>query len=76
VYPCCWVGAEMVEQPLDVQTPIHTVRNRLIKNTKQHFKKFTELNLNSTPIQNILSSNSWNVLSTSTPWTCVKNCKS
>jgi MoaA/NifB/PqqE/SkfB family radical SAM enzyme len=76
VYPCCWVGSDMIEQPLEVAMPIHDLRNKMVKNSKHHFKKFNELNLNSVSINSILSSNSWDLMSDGTPWACVKNCKS
>ena len=75
VYPCCWVGSDMIEQPIEVVMPIHDLRNNLVENSKYHFKKFNKLNLNSMSIRDILLSDSWNVLSTNTPWACVKNCK-
>jgi MoaA/NifB/PqqE/SkfB family radical SAM enzyme len=75
VYPCCWVGSDMIEQPLEVAMPIHDLRNKMVKNSKHHFKKFNELNLNSVSINSILSSDSWDLMSGGTPWACVKNCK-
>jgi MoaA/NifB/PqqE/SkfB family radical SAM enzyme len=75
VYPCCWVGSDMIEQPLEVAMPIHDLRNKMVKNSKHHFKKFNELNLNSVSINSILSSDSWDLMSDGTPWACVKNCK-
>lgn len=75
VYPCCWVGIDMVEQPLEVALPIHSLRNALVENTKFHFDKFNDLNLNNVPIDRILVSDAWAVLTENKPWTCVKNCK-
>jgi len=75
IYPCCWVGSDMIEQAIEVAMPIHDLRNKLVENSKHHFKKFNELNLNSVSINSILSSNSWDLMSDGTPWACVKNCK-
>jgi MoaA/NifB/PqqE/SkfB family radical SAM enzyme len=77
VYPCCWVGCDMVEELLDVTMPIHDLRNKMVKNTNLHFGVFSRLNLNLMHIDEILNSSSWNVVyeSATPPWTCVKNCK-
>lgn len=77
VYPCCWVGFDMVEEPLDVTMPIHDLRNKMVKNTNLHFGIFNKLNLNLMHIDEIFNSSSWNVVyeSATPPWTCVKNCK-
>ena len=75
VYPCCWVGMDMVEQPLEVNLPIHSLRNALVEDTKFHFDKFSDLNLNKKSIENILVSDTWNELTANKPWVCVKNCK-
>lgn len=77
VYPCCWVGSDMVEQMLDVTMPIHHLRNQMVNNTKLHFQKFDNLNLNSIPIEQILSNNSWSMFANlnNKPWACTKNCK-
>jgi MoaA/NifB/PqqE/SkfB family radical SAM enzyme len=76
VYPCCWIGSDMIEQPLAVSLPIHDLRNKFVENTKSTFKNFNDLNLNLTTITEILNSDAWNVLnSNEKPWTCSKNCK-
>jgi len=75
VYPCCWVGSDMIEEPLKVAMPIHDLRNKMVENTKHHFKNFNELNLNKKSIDEIFLSDSWNQFTINTPWTCVKNCK-
>jgi MoaA/NifB/PqqE/SkfB family radical SAM enzyme len=76
VYPCCWIGSDMIEQPLAVALPIHDLRNKFVENTKSTFKNFNDLNLNLTTITEILNSDAWNVLnSNEKPWTCSKNCK-
>lgn len=77
VYPCCWVGSDMVEQPLDVTMSIHDLRNQMVKNTKHHFQKFDNFNLHSVSIEHILSNKSWSMFDDldNKPWTCAKNCK-
>lgn len=77
VYPCCWVGFDMVEEPLDVTMSLHDLRNQMVKNTKLHFQKFDKFSLNAVPIEQILSNNSWSMFNGvgNMPWTCAKNCK-
>jgi MoaA/NifB/PqqE/SkfB family radical SAM enzyme len=75
VYPCCWVGSDMIEEPLAVSMPIHDLRNKMVENTKMHFNQYNELTLNNFSISEILSNNAWSVLYNEKPWTCVKNCK-
>jgi MoaA/NifB/PqqE/SkfB family radical SAM enzyme len=78
VYPCCWIGSDMIEEPLKVTLSIHDLRNRMVENSKQHFNEFNLFNLNSVSINEILSSNAWNKffdINNSKPWTCSKNCK-
>jgi MoaA/NifB/PqqE/SkfB family radical SAM enzyme len=77
VYPCCWIGSDMVEEPLKVSMSIHDLRNKMVENSKQHFKEFNKFNLNSVTIDDILDSSSWskfNSINEDKPWTCAKNC--
>jgi MoaA/NifB/PqqE/SkfB family radical SAM enzyme len=76
VLPCCWVGSDMLEEPLDVSLTIHNLRNKLVDNTKEHFGKFTGLNLNDLPLDYILESEAWALLHDKDikPWICTKNC--
>jgi MoaA/NifB/PqqE/SkfB family radical SAM enzyme len=75
VYPCCWVGSDMLEEPLEISMPIHDLRNKMVENTNSHFKKFNDLNLNKLTIDQILFSDTWVDLNINTPWVCAKNCK-
>jgi hypothetical protein len=77
IYPCCWVGSDMIEELLTVTMSIHNLRNQMVKNTKSYFSTFNRFNLNSMHINEILNSSSWNTVTNKTipPWTCVKNCK-
>lgn len=75
VLPCCWVGSDVIEEPLNVTMSIHDLRNRFVANTKDNFKEFSELNLHRNSVDQILSGTQWNFLENNKPWTCVKNCK-
>ena len=75
VYPCCWVGSDMIEGPIEVTMSVHTLRNRLIDSSKQKFAKFLELNLNDNSMNEILKSPHWDNMLDGKPWICAKNCK-
>jgi MoaA/NifB/PqqE/SkfB family radical SAM enzyme len=78
VSPCCWVGCDIREEQIPVKFPMHDLKNKVVKNTQMHFKKFSELNLNTTSINDILSSDAWSFVDSvneTKPWTCAKNCK-
>lgn len=74
IFPCCWVGMEWLEQPLEESMPNQKLRNLLVQNTKSKFKVIGISNLN---VDNINDLN-WDQLSITLqkikPWTCVKNC--
>lgn len=77
VYPCCWIGLDMVESSLRVALPIHDLRNKVVENSKQHFKEFYKFNLHSMSIQQILLDKEWDKftdINKDKPWTCSKNC--
>lgn len=76
VFPCCWVGSDILEEPLKVSLPIHDLRNQFVTNTKMHFSKFINFNLNNTSLSTLLNSEEWEFLENKaiTPWTCAKNC--
>lgn len=78
VYPCCWIGSEMIEEPLAVSMSIHNLRNLIVENSKHHFKEFNAFNLNAFSIEVILLNKSWSIFNdfNNKPWTCAKNCKS
>jgi MoaA/NifB/PqqE/SkfB family radical SAM enzyme len=77
VFPCCWVGSDMLEEPLIVTLPVHELRNKMVDNTKTMFEKFNDFNLNQLNLDTILNSAQWKVLETPEvkPWVCAKNCK-
>ena len=78
VYPCCWVGSDMLEQPVPVKLAIHDLRNKLVENTKSQFKQFEKFNLSMMTIVEILKSPDWekvNNVNSEKPWICAKNCR-
>jgi MoaA/NifB/PqqE/SkfB family radical SAM enzyme len=78
VLPCCWVGSDLIELPLEVKLSIQALRNKFVENTKFHFSDFLELNLKRFSIYDILKSPIWNSIldiQVSKPWICSKNCK-
>jgi MoaA/NifB/PqqE/SkfB family radical SAM enzyme len=76
VLPCCWVGSDMLEEPLKPTLTIHELRNQLVNNTKENFKEFIDLNLNFTKLSDILNSRAWEMFDNPNkqPWVCTKNC--
>ena len=74
VFPCCWVGSEIVEEPLDGNYTIQRLRNLLINDSKS---KFTYIpNLNDKPMHELVL---WDDLDKlwkgpDKAWSCVKNC--
>lgn len=75
VYPCCWIGSDMIEEHIEAKIQLHTLRNKFVDNSVANFKSFNQLNLKNIDINTILSnSDIWNFLDTTKPWTCVKNC--
>ena len=77
VFPCCWVGSDMLEEPLNVTLPVHELRNKMVDNTKSVFENFNDFNLNQMDLDTILNSVQWKVLETveAKPWVCAKNCR-
>lgn len=75
VYPCCWVGSDMIEEHIEVTMAIHNLRNRLVDNSKQKFSKFLELNLTEKSMSEVLKSPHWDNMLDDKPWICAKNCK-
>jgi MoaA/NifB/PqqE/SkfB family radical SAM enzyme len=39
IFPCCWVGGDYLEQPIEETLPIHYLRNLSVENTKQMMKR-------------------------------------
>ena len=38
IFPCCWIGGEYIEQPVEEKLPIHYLRNLSVNNTKTILK--------------------------------------
>jgi MoaA/NifB/PqqE/SkfB family radical SAM enzyme len=74
VYPCCWIGGDLVEEPIEVKIQLHNLRNQFVYNSKLNFNGFTNLNLNIKSMDLILADDAWNFIDKK-PWTCIKNCK-
>jgi MoaA/NifB/PqqE/SkfB family radical SAM enzyme len=77
VLPCCWVGSDILEEPLNESLTIHALRNQLVNKTKENFKKFIGLNLKTNNISDIVNSGVWqdvHSIEENKPWICVKNC--
>jgi len=76
VVPCCWVGSDILEEPLKVNSAIHDLRNKLVENTKTNFNSFSKLNLNNYSLDDIVNDEVWNLTTDfkQKPWICVKNC--
>lgn len=34
IFPCCWIGGDYLEQPIEEKLPIHYLRNLSVQNTK------------------------------------------
>lgn len=76
VYPCCWIGSDMIEEPIDVSITLHQLRNQFVDNSKENFKEFYKFNLSDMSMDSILNSSEWSIFDTDIkPWTCIKNCK-
>jgi MoaA/NifB/PqqE/SkfB family radical SAM enzyme len=39
IFPCCWLGGDYLEQPIEEKLPIHYLRNLSVENTKEVFKR-------------------------------------
>jgi len=38
IFPCCWIGGDYLEQPIEEKLPIHILRNLSVDNTKSILK--------------------------------------
>lgn len=77
VSPCCWVGSDIVEQPLQETFIIQKLRNDLVNDTKSKF--YDIKNLTNSDIQNLTKDNMFYNLNekwigNSKASICVKNC--
>jgi len=39
IFPCCWLGGDYLEQPIEEKLPIHYLRNLSVENTKNVLKR-------------------------------------
>lgn len=75
VLPCCWVGMDYIEQPIDELLTIHKLRNLMIEDSKKKFSKLNIFNLHEASIEQMQWNNLTDIIEGETkPWTCVKNC--
>lgn len=75
VYPCCWVGFDWLETPLEEKLTVHSLRNQMIEDTKQKFQGVGIFNLDSTIIEELAWHNLEKVWhGPEKAWVCVKNC--
>lgn len=74
VFPCCWVGSEIIEDRIKEVYDMHKLRNLLIENTKRKISHIP--NLQDAPITELelwKGIDHWFYGDDKT-WTCVKNC--
>jgi MoaA/NifB/PqqE/SkfB family radical SAM enzyme len=74
VFPCCWIGSDLIEEPIVEKMPIQKLRNLVVENSKDKFSKYAMGNLNETEISKIIWYNFDSFIKNEKPWTCVKNC--
>jgi MoaA/NifB/PqqE/SkfB family radical SAM enzyme len=74
IFPCCWIGSDLIEEPIVENLPIQKLRNLVVKNSKSKFSKYPVPNLNEVSIEDVVWNNFEKFLKTEKPWTCVKNC--
>lgn len=74
ILPCCWIGSDWLEQPIEEKLPIQKLRNMVVENTKEKFSKLHIPNLHNTRIDQIQWNNFEEIIEKDKPWTCVKNC--
>ncbi len=74
VFPCCWVGSDWIETPIQEKNTLQTIRNSVIENTKLNFSKLGIPNLINTKIEDINWININQFIIDNKPLTCVKNC--
>lgn len=82
ILPCCYIGSDYLEQPLEEKMVIQTLRNITVNNSKQMMNAIGVPNLYNANIEDLLSqSGLWKDLEnywtgTNKCMTCVKTCSS
>ena len=79
VFPCCYVGSDYVEEPLEEKIILHKLRNISVLDTKKMLQDIGVPNLNLSNIVEILEQNIWTDINNywqgkNKCMTCVKNC--
>ena len=79
IFPCCYIGSDYLEEPLDEKIILHTLRNITVINTKQMMNDIGVPNLHGTSVTDVLVPGVWDQIEQY--WqgknkclTCVKNC--
>jgi len=79
IFPCCYIGSDYLEEPLEEKIILHTLRNLTVNNTKEMMNDIGVPNLHNGDILSLLTSDTWVRLKDY--WvgdnkclTCVKNC--
>lgn len=80
IFPCCWIGSDYLEHPLDEKLIIHKLRNITVANSKEMMNKITVPNLHAANIEQIMAQEGlWQELESywqgkNKCMTCVKSC--
>lgn len=79
ILPCCYLGSDYLELPLEETMVLHTLRNMSVENTKRMMEHLTVPNLNNGNVEAVLTPGVWDEISNY--WegknkclTCIKNC--
>jgi MoaA/NifB/PqqE/SkfB family radical SAM enzyme len=79
VLPCCYLGSDYLEIPLEERMVLHTLRNLTVENTKRMLEHITVPNLNYGNVETVLTADTWKDIASY--WegknkclTCIKNC--
>lgn len=80
ILPCCYIGSDYLEEPIEEKMTIHKLRNQTVINSKQMMNSLGVPNLYSSNIEEVLSQkNLWKDLQNywigkNKCMTCVKSC--
>jgi len=80
VLPCCYVGSDFLEVPLEERITLHTLRNLSVENSKHMLSKITVPNLKDNDVEVVLSNDKlWSNIydfweGKNKCLTCIKNC--